>query len=87
MPSDPIDQDSARPVPGDGAGPALSEARRRARLPKIAQDALAEADARRAEKARGATDANRRKPEKGGPKGAEPTRFGDWERNGRAVDF
>ncbi len=22
-----------------------------------------------------------------GPKGAEPTRFGDWERKGRAVDF
>lgn len=23
----------------------------------------------------------------GGPKGAEPTRFGDWERNGRCSDF
>ncbi len=23
----------------------------------------------------------------GGPKGLEPTRFGDWERNGRCVDF
>jgi len=23
----------------------------------------------------------------GGPKGQEPTRFGDWERNGRAFDF
>ncbi len=23
----------------------------------------------------------------GGPKGAEPTRFGDWERNGRCIDF
>jgi hypothetical protein len=22
-----------------------------------------------------------------GPKGAEPTRYGDWERKGRAVDF
>lgn len=26
-------------------------------------------------------------PETGGPKGPEPTRFGDWERNGRCVDF
>jgi hypothetical protein len=26
-------------------------------------------------------------PEIGGPKGPEPTRFGDWERNGRCVDF
>ncbi|MCB1885073.1 MAG: DUF1674 domain-containing protein [Geminicoccaceae bacterium] len=25
--------------------------------------------------------------EKGGPKGPEPTRFGDWEKNGRAFDF
>lgn len=25
--------------------------------------------------------------EKGGPRGKEPTRFGDWERNGRCYDF
>ena len=25
--------------------------------------------------------------EKNGPKGAEPTRFGDWERGGIAYDF
>jgi hypothetical protein len=23
----------------------------------------------------------------GGPKGPEPTRYGDWERNGRCSDF
>ena len=23
----------------------------------------------------------------GGPKGLEPTRYGDWERNGRVSDF
>lgn len=23
----------------------------------------------------------------GGPKGLEPTRYGDWERNGKCVDF
>jgi hypothetical protein len=27
------------------------------------------------------------KPEHGGPKGPEPTRYGDWERNGRCFDF
>ncbi len=26
-------------------------------------------------------------PETGGPKGPEPTRYGDWERKGRCVDF
>ncbi|MEJ0072387.1 MAG: succinate dehydrogenase assembly factor 4 [Pseudomonadota bacterium] len=25
--------------------------------------------------------------EHGGPKGPEPTRYGDWERNGRCSDF
>ncbi len=25
--------------------------------------------------------------EKGGPKGLEPTRYGDWEKNGRCSDF
>ncbi len=23
----------------------------------------------------------------GGPRGPEPTRYGDWERNGRCIDF
>ncbi|XP_066109379.1 succinate dehydrogenase assembly factor 4, mitochondrial [Saccopteryx bilineata] len=25
--------------------------------------------------------------EKGGPRGPEPTRYGDWERKGRCIDF
>ncbi|NXD53962.1 SDHF4 factor, partial [Corvus moneduloides] len=25
--------------------------------------------------------------ERGGPRGPEPTRFGDWERKGRCIDF
>lgn len=25
--------------------------------------------------------------ETGGPKGREPTRYGDWERKGRCIDF
>jgi hypothetical protein len=28
-----------------------------------------------------------RKPEIGGPTGPEPTRYGDWEKSGRCVDF
>ena len=31
--------------------------------------------------------ANQPPGEKGGPKGPEPTRFGDWEKNGRCFDF
>ena len=26
-------------------------------------------------------------PEIGGPSGPEPTRYGDWERGGRCIDF
>ena len=29
----------------------------------------------------------RRPVEIGGPQGPEPTRFGDWERKGRCIDF
>ncbi len=47
-----------------------------------AQRALEEAEARRQAEA-----AARLPPEQGGPKGLEPTRFGDWERKGIAVDF
>ena len=28
-----------------------------------------------------------KKLEHGGPKGLEPTRYGDWERKGRCIDF
>jgi len=36
-----------------------------------------------------ATDANvsPRPREIGGPSGPEPTRFGDWEKKGRCIDF
>jgi hypothetical protein len=32
-------------------------------------------------------NAGPRPKEVGGPKGPEPTRYGDWERNGRCTDF
>ena len=34
-----------------------------------------------------ALEAGEEAPEIGGPKGLEPTRFGDWEKSGRCVDF
>ena len=40
------------------------------------------------EKWRAEAEAKGEKPvEVGGPKGLEPTRYGDWERAGRCVDF
>ena len=51
-------------------------------LPAAALRAIEEARQRReAEAARSATT------EVDGPKGPEPTRYGDWERNGLASDF
>lgn len=32
-------------------------------------------------------DINPETKERGGPKGPEPTRYGDWERKGRCIDF
>ena len=49
-----------------------------------AQRALAEAEERRS---RAAQDDSVRAKEVQGPKGLEPTRYGDWERKGLAVDF
>lgn len=54
-------------------------------LSPAAKRALEEAAARR--KAEASEDNAARPPEKAGPKGAEPTRFGDWERGGIAYDF
>lgn len=63
---------------------ALSGAAPGKKLSAAAQRALKEAAERR--KAADAAAGNGAK-EIGGPKGEEPTRFGDWERGGRAVDF
>lgn len=55
-------------------------------LTPAAQRALAEA----AERRKAAEDADRHAAahdERGGPAGLEPTRYGDWERKGVAVDF
>ena len=32
-------------------------------------------------------DVNPKTGEQGGPRGPEPTRYGDWERKGRVTDF
>lgn len=51
-------------------------------LSPAARRALEEAQTRRL-----AAEAAELEPEQGGPRGLEPTRFGDWERKGIAVDF
>src|SRR6267142_2176480 len=69
--------DSSRP-----ATSAFSEQRKP--LSPAATRALAEAEARRQAAAANARPAAK---ESGGPKGPEPTRYGDWENRGIASDF
>ncbi len=54
-------------------------------LSPAAQRALAEAEARR--KAAAEANAQPTAKELQGPKGPEPTRYGDWENKGIASDF
>jgi len=57
-------------------------------LTPAAQRALAEAEARRQQReAEAEVNAKAMPKELQGPKGLEPTRYGDWERKGIASDF
>ena len=57
-------------------------AERQARVDAAAKRALAEAQARRE-----AEEAQEHPKELGGRDGPNPTRYGDWEKKGVAVDF
>ena len=59
----------------------------RADLPPAAVRALAEAEERRAQAELAEKAAGPKPKEVNGPKGLEPTRYGDWERKGIASDF
>jgi hypothetical protein len=63
---------------------AVQTSKNRASMPPEAQRALAEAEERRR---KSVTNAAPKPKELGGPTGLEPTRYGDWERNGIASDF
>jgi len=63
--------------------PSVTSIAERKPLTPAAQRALAEAEARR----KAAADAKLMPKEFHGPKGPEPTRYGDWENKGIASDF
>lgn len=58
----------------------------RPELPPAAQRALAEAEERR-KKAKQAALPKEYGGPKGAEEGAEPVRYGDWEKKGLAIDF
>ena len=61
---------------------AVANCKKMKKLSPEAERALAEAEARRRAKKE-----NELPEEVGGRDGPEPTRFGDWEKNGIAIDF
>ncbi len=64
--------------------PRLTKAQIAERIREAGLRARAEAEARQA----GARAEDAQKPKEiGGPKGLEPTRYGDWERKGIVSDF
>lgn len=60
----------------------MTEAEKEKRIAEAAARALAEAEARRRAHRPAALP-----PERGGRDGPEPTRFGDWEKDGIVSDF
>ena len=64
-------------------GPAKPDTGRKPLTP-AAQRALAEAEERRRQ---AAANAKPMEKEYQGPKGPEPTRYGDWQFNGKVTDF
>jgi hypothetical protein len=62
----------------------MAEETREERIARAAERALAEAEARRM---RRQETAGPRPKEIGGRDGPEPTRYGDWEKKGIAIDF
>jgi hypothetical protein len=72
-------------MPTDPKNPpeAEGQAREKRPLSPAAERALAEAAARRAERDRNADQAK----ESGGRGGLDPTRYGDWEKDGLISDF
>jgi hypothetical protein len=57
------------------------------RIAEAGKRARVEAEARQAAEKATETPEKPQAPELGGRKGPEPTRFGDWERNGIISDF
>lgn len=72
------------------SSPASTKPRQRRKPPQVARELEEETlkDVQKAIDKKAAHDAKAAaSDESGGPRGEEPTRFGDWERKGRVSDF
>lgn len=78
-------------APASGSGPDAGPPAFNADVPHAATDRPLSEAARRAlleaAERRASTAGDVLAPEHGGPRGPEPTRYGDWEKKGLAIDF
>jgi hypothetical protein len=57
------------------------------KAPPTPKPARKSAETVSSEPAKPADKSDQKRAEVGGPAGPEPTRYGDWERKGRCIDF
>ncbi|NP_080779.2 succinate dehydrogenase assembly factor 4, mitochondrial precursor [Mus musculus] len=71
----------------EGKPEPAKQALKKSKLPLGRFDSLEDSPEEREPLQKFPDDVNPVTKEKGGPKGPEPTRYGDWERKGRCIDF
>ncbi|XP_062043556.1 succinate dehydrogenase assembly factor 4, mitochondrial-like [Oryctolagus cuniculus] len=70
-----------------GKSKPVTQALKKPRLPQGRFDAPEDSHLEKEPLKKFPDDVNPVTKEKGGPRGPEPTRYGDWERKGRCIDF
>ncbi|XP_038200172.1 succinate dehydrogenase assembly factor 4, mitochondrial [Arvicola amphibius] len=71
----------------EGKSELVKQPLKKSKLPLGRFDALEDSHPEREPLNKFPDDVNPVTKEKGGPRGPEPTRYGDWERKGRCIDF
>ncbi|XDB57372.1 hypothetical protein AB1E18_010817 [Capra hircus] len=84
----PLLYNSLRKVSSQGGKPEPSkQPLKKPKLPEGRFDAPEDSSLEKEPLTKFPDDTNPVTKEKGGPRGPEPTRYGDWERKGRCIDF
>ncbi|KAM9676486.1 succinate dehydrogenase assembly factor 4, mitochondrial isoform 1-T1 [Dama dama] len=88
LPGSPLLCNSLRKMSSQGGKPEPSkQPLKKPKLPEGRFDAPEDSNLEKEPLTKFPDDINPVTKEKGGPRGPEPTRYGDWERKGRCIDF
>ncbi|XP_049626481.1 succinate dehydrogenase assembly factor 4, mitochondrial [Suncus etruscus] len=71
----------------EGKSELIKQSLKKSKLPEGRFDAPEDSNLEKEPLKKFPDDINPVTKEKGGPRGPEPTRYGDWERKGRCIDF